>query len=635
MKNYKVIVKEDLSRLRNSKRELKDIFEISFSHENMAAYEQLVNFEIQKVTYVQLKEKIEQFASFLTSNYAPKKDEYIGIDLANSPNFIIAFYGSLMAGYAPYLINSYYPLNLRISLLNRLGINKVITLNDQYDAFIKIDMNSNSVRNFKEKIVFNNWANKFAISSTLTGLEAKIAIYDGDSIASEILNSDKIIAQNPWFMKDYHKTIKVAAILPFFHIFGIMVSFFWFTFFGRTIVFFNDLSSENVRATIIRHGITHIFAPPLLFNKLYEGIKKGVQQAGEVKSIKFKKAINIIEKVGNIFPNLSFYLSKLLLKEVRLEAFGESPRFLISGGSYIDKEVLRTINAIGYPLFNGYGTTETSITGANLSLKFSKRINGSIGNPFLSVTYLLEDDGNLIISGNSLAKEIIYLNGNKQKVTNFSTNDIVIIKDGNYFIKGRKSDLYIGENGENISPDMIEQELSFSFAKSFSIIDLNNKLTLIIQFSKETSSFLIKQEIKSIKEQLAKIAYGNSITSIMITYDNISNPSAIKVSRAQLIKAINENQINIFSINSLKEEETIEYDDYIIETLKKLFLDSLEEKVDINPNSDYFIDLGGDSFGYISLLVSIEQTFNIHINLEKDYSLRTPYSFYKKIVGKK
>ena len=146
---------------------------------------------------------------------------------------------------------------------------------------------------------------------------------------------------------------------------------------------------------------------------------------------------------------------------------------------------------------------------------------------------------------------------------------------------------------------------------------------------------LIKQEIKSIKEQLSKIAYGNSITSIMITYDNISNPSAIKVSRAQLIKAINENQINIFSINSLKEEETIEYDDYIIETLKKLFLDSLEEKVDINPNSDYFIDLGGDSFGYISLLVSIEQTFNIHINLEKDYSLRTPYSFYKKIVGKK
>ena len=152
MKNYKVIVKEDLSLLRNSKRELKDIFKISFSHENTVAYEQLVNFEIQKVTYVQLKEKIEQFASFLTSNYAPKKDEYIGIDLANSPNFIIAFYGSLMAGYAPYLINSYYPLNLRIALLNRLGINKVITLNDQYDPFIKIDINSSSVRNFKEKI---------------------------------------------------------------------------------------------------------------------------------------------------------------------------------------------------------------------------------------------------------------------------------------------------------------------------------------------------------------------------------------------------------------------------------------------------------------------------------------------------
>ncbi len=635
MENYHLTMKHDLSALQNSKKELKDIFEIIFAHHWMNAYERLVDLHIEKVTYLEFRKSIESFASYLINNFPASKDEFIAIDLVNGPSYLIAFWGTLMAGYTPYLVNSYYPLNIRLDILSKLKIRKIITLSNEYEGFIKINIDAKSY-DFKNKSKDTyNWSNRFAISSSLTGLRPKVVIYDGSSVANEILNSDEIVKENPWFRKDYNRVIKVAAILPFFHLYGIMVSYLRFAFYGRTLVFFNNLASNTIRTTIIRHGVTHIFAPPILFNKLYSEIINGVERRGKKTVKRFNKAINLIQKIGNVFPNLSLKLSKILLKEVRIQAFGESPQFMITGGSYIDKDVLKVINGIGYPLFNGYGTTETSITSANFSLNFSKRIDGSIGKPFTSVKYSVNKDGCLVISGTSLAKKIIHLDGRSEDINIFATNDIVRVEDDKYFIEGRKDDLFIGPNGENISPDLLEQELNISIAKAFSILELNTKLTLVIQYDRDTSQTLINEELSSIKGQLSKIKYGSNINQIKLTYDLIANPNAIKVSRAQLKRAIENKTVNLFEPNNFHEESTVIEDNDTIKLIEKLFLKSLQKEVKITQNSDYFLDLGGDSFGYISLVVSIENKFNTRIDFQKDYTLRTPLAFYKKIKGER
>lgn len=634
MENYRKTVQDNLRRLRHSKREMKDLFEIAFSHRKMTAYERLVDLHLEAVRYDELQTRIEAFALYLHTQFPPSEGEYVAIDLPNGPSFLIAFWGSLMAGYSPYLINSYYPVHLRHELLNRLNIKKVVSLSDDYRDYLRPDILSFPLDIQGEKPKDEWWANRFALSSTLTGLKAKIAVYEGSSIASEIENSDAILAKNPWFMQDYRKAIKVAAILPFFHIFGIMVSYLWFAFFGRTIVFFNDLSSETVRSTILRHGVTHIFAPPLLFNKLFDGIQDGVRQAGKKKSRAFRKAVSFLSKLGDFAPKMALSLSRRLMREVRSKAFGESPRFMISGGSYIDSEVLKTINAIGYPLFNGYGTTETSITGANLSLRFSKRIDGSIGHPFPSVSYSFSPDGTLLIRGTSLAKKVLSLDGNSEDIDVFPTNDIVVEKDGAYFIEGRKTDLFISGNGENVSPDMIEQQLDLPLAAAFSVLELEKRLTLILQYREGFSSILVEKEVASARDQLSKIAYGSSVSDIRLTYDPLSNPNAIKTSRAQLKKAIVEGKVRLFSPSALvRPDDWIsgEEKDPTLALIEELFLTSLGKRISINENSDFFLDLGGDSLGYISLIVSIEKAFGIHFDLEKDRALRTPASFRKRI----
>lgn len=630
MENYLATMRRDLSRLRSSKKRLEDLFAISFAHADMVAYERLVDLRLEKKTYAELRKDIEAFAAYLQSSFPAKEGEYIAIDLANGPSFIIAFWGSLMAGYSPYLVNSYYPLSLRLRLLERLTVTKVITLSPDYPSFYgRPDILAFPAGGIPKE---GTWGNAFAISSTLTGLEAKIAVYDGEAIAAEIENSESIVKKNRWFINDYRGAIKVAAILPFFHVFGMVVSYLWFSFYGRTIVFFRDLAPETVRATIIRHGVTHVFAPPLLFHKLHAGIKEGVKRAGPKKEKAFGRAVAFLEKLGDLMPGLALVLSRRLLGEVRRKAFGESPRFMISGGAYIDPEALRTINAVGYPLFNGYGTTEASIAGANLAKRFSVRTNGSIGSPFPNVRYAIAEDSTLVVSGKSLAREIIYLDGKTERPTSFSTNDLVREVDGQYFINGRKSDLFVSENGENVSPDLIERELSFPLANHFSLLELDGKLTLVVEYRKGIAPALIERELAAGKSRLASVSYGQCVASVLLTNDPIANPNAIKVSRARLRLAVEKGQVRLFSLAAATKEAegNVPLDDTLA-LIEELFRQSLGKDVPVAPNSDYFLDLGGDSMGYISLLISLQSAFGVRFDLEKDRALRTPDDFDRKI----
>ena len=134
---------------------------------------------------------------------------------------------------------------------------------------------------------------------------------------------------------------------------------------------------------------------------------------------------------------------------------------------------------------------------------------------------------------------------------------------------------------------------------------------------------------------LSRLDYGSNVNDVRLTYDDITNNQAIKISRIQLIKAIAEGKVNLFSLSSIKSNsEKKVKEDHPLLVIEELFKNSLGKEIVVEPNSDYFIDLGGDSLGYISLLLSIEKMFDIHFDLEKDHSLRTPLSFYERIKNR-
>ena len=633
MKNYKKIIARNLAKIKETDKTLKDIYDVIFSQGEHFAYERLVNQNIEATTYATLELEIRRFAAYLKHAYPQVEDKFIAIDLGNGPSFLIAFWGILQSGNKPYLVNSFYPLELRLKIIKRLEVDLCITDGTDYQDITLIDID-NCDKSYPP-ISDEFWLNEFAISSSLTGMEAKICVFDGQAVASQILNTEGIIKINSWITNSYQNEIKVIMILPLFHIFGIMVSYFWFAFFGTTMVFLKDNAPDTIRGTINRHKVTHIFAPPILFNKLSKGIQSGVARVGEKQKKKFEKGLKIAYAIQDIFPRFGVMISQKLFKQVLAESFGTSPKFMISGGAHIDGEVLKLINGIGYPLFNGYGTTETAIVSVELGKKIRHRTSGSIGNPFDSVTCTYDEGSVLTVSGSSLCKQIIYLNGREEAINRISTNDIVKKVNGQYFITGRKSDLFIGENGENISPDIIQNELRIKRANRFCVLALNGKLSMVLEYSEKLSEAIMFKEMEAVKDSLAGITFGSYIDGIYATYQLIASANAIKISRKQLQRKVETGEVILIDYKDLEQvrgNQNSSEDDATMLLIKQLFKEATETENEVQSNSHFFFDLGGTSLDYLTLINQIETVFDLNINLEKEQRLHTPTCFYEYIV---
>ena len=171
-------------------------------------------------------------------------------------------------------------------------------------------------------------------------------------------------------------------------------------------MFLKDYSTSTILKTVKKHKVTHIFAVPMLWHGIYREITRQVNNSDEKTQNKFKKGLNLSIRLQNIFPKLGKKIASKLFGQIQSKVFGDSIQFMISGGGYISYDANKLINAIGYPLYNGYGMSEIGITSVELRKKIKYRLQTTIGRPFDSVEYKI-DDNVLLVRGKSLCKTII------------------------------------------------------------------------------------------------------------------------------------------------------------------------------------------------------------------------------------
>jgi long-subunit acyl-CoA synthetase (AMP-forming) len=133
------------------------------------------------------------------------------------------------------------------------------------------------------------------------------------------------------------------------------------------------------------------------------------------------------------------------------------------GGAPSPRSLVEFFNAIGLPMVEGYGLTETTGFGAIFSSPERFRI-GSVGHPLPGVDARLAEDGELLLRSEmnmpgyrnqpEATREAIDEDGW------FHTGDIAEIdEDGFVTIVDRKKDLIINSYGKNMSPVAIESVL--------------------------------------------------------------------------------------------------------------------------------------------------------------------------------
>ncbi len=628
MVNVKKIVNTRYNALINSNMDFEAIYNIMFMKKDYIFAENNNGYKINKFTYGDVDKKINDLAYSFMQKYPDIKDQYIGISYESQIEWIYLFWMIIKTNNKPFLINLRHPKELTNNLLDDLGCNYVVGSDYNFNKpLIKIEeLDLECPSDFKF-----TYSNELCLSTSATTLKRKIVFFNGSEISNQILNVKEILKNNKQVKMHYKNQLKLLVFLPLYHIFGLMAVYIWFTFFGRTLVFLRDYSSNTILSTVKMHKVTHIFAVPLFWHSIEKEILKEVSKKPKKLQDKFFKGMDKTIKIQKRFPNLGLKISRRAMRQITDNLFGRQIKFNISGGSYIKDSTLKLINALGYPLYNGYGMSEIGITSVELG-NVTDRLKNSIGKPLPSVEYKIENDI-LYVKGKSIShkimvnKEITIIDGY------FKTEDIVRKdNDNRYYILGRSDDLYISSNGENISPDEIEKIIDIENIENYSILNYKNELSLIVQVKKYLTNVQKDKINENVINNINKLDNSLKPTKIYYTFDSIMSENAIKVSRKYLLDKIEKKEVNLLEFKDIKVEEKkdIDVDINILNKVIEIMASILDKKEeDINIDANFFFDLGGSSLDYYNLISMITNEFKVEISLDSNSSFYTARSISK------
>ena len=135
--------------------------------------------------------------------------------------------------------------------------------------------------------------------------------------------------------------------------------------------------------------------------------------------------------------------------------------FMVSGGAPLSPDLFRKWDTLGIPIMQGYGATEAAPCISVTSIK--ERNPYTVGRAVMDMQIKLAEDGEILIKGpnvtpgywrNPEATEQAFEDGW------YKTGDLgVFEKNGHLRIQGRKKDLIVLPNGQNVYPQDVEQEL--------------------------------------------------------------------------------------------------------------------------------------------------------------------------------
>ena len=270
-------------------------------------------------------------------------------------------------------------------------------------------------------------------------------------------------------------------------------------------------------------------AVPRFYDSLHTRISQGLKKQGKLSQLFFSTTLKLGKKKYNNqkMTSMEKFLNGIMDKIVRKKVnkrFGGSLRALVSGGAALNYEVGLYLTALGLPLLQGYGQTETAPV---VSANPPERIKlDTVGTIFKGTEVKIAEDGEILVRGENI------MNGywNDPKATSSTivdgwvhTGDIGEFDEDNYLkITDRKKDIIVNAGGDNISPSRVEEKLNIEPEISQSMVygDFKNYLVAIIVPDKEQAllwaknnnkenslSTLVKDEDynKTIKEIISKV----------------------------------------------------------------------------------------------------------------------------------
>ncbi len=638
----------EASQLLNTSRQFSDIYRqiIVNNKKNIYAEYFNLNNKIKHYKYAKMDQNVKRFASYLNGKIKGETNSRIILKMANSPAWGEVFWATLMSGFVPVLIDAKTPRDNVENLAKQAKAIALISDDNHEYSLNKIRLD-NILQSSNDGHVSNKWANEVIFSSSGTTGDAKLMVFNGENFVHQICCSLDMGKESLDIMypKKYGK-LKILAMIPFHHIFGFVAVFLWYTFYGKTLVFPKSNTPSDILLICQKVGITHVYSVPLFWDSLALSVTRKFALQSEDKQKLLEKMIAYSLKELE-FKDAGLAANPIVTDKVKKMLLGNKVKYCISGGGYLSAETLRTINGLGYPLYNGYGMTEIGVTSVELSQDVKHRLLGQIGHPLHDVEYKINENGELLVKSPTIhIREII---GGVEKDTlldngYFHTGDIVSEGEEGYLIKGRMKDVIINANGENIFPDELEMYFrGLPLITNLSVLGtvskdkaLHEDITLVLELDDKATEEGIKELEASIKA--IKLPHDAKIDNIYLAKNKLPIANNMKVKRFVIKKEIENGSSQFVLINAKKvspktrklSEDAIKN---ILPVVRQLFSKVLVLPTFKIDDEDHWInDLGGDSMNYVELVQEIDHEFGIEIEEEKYGVLTCVNDFVEEIA---
>ena len=262
------------------------------------------------------------------------------------------------------------------------------------------------------------------------------------NLASEIYGPSRLF--NP-------EAKSTLVVLPFHHTFGLNVAVLMAFHYGVTI--FLNKSLKRVKDDLQLAKPELLMLVPLFVEVFYKQIMEGIKAGG--KEAKVRQGIRISSLLGKV----GIDVRRKLFREV-LDVFGGNLKWVICGGAHLDPFYVKAFRKFGIEILNGYGTTECSPCVA-INRNYYRR-DGSVGQVIEEIEVRISEAGEVQFKGPIVMMGYYKDPEGTEAVLQdgwYSTGDLGHVdKDGFLFLTGRTKNLIILSNGENISPEELENE---------------------------------------------------------------------------------------------------------------------------------------------------------------------------------
>ncbi len=605
--------------------------------------------EVKTYDYAHLENASFRCAANISASDFGREGGWTGIAVDTCKEWPIIFWGLLAAGRNCLLLDpSLDDLGI-FRLMKQAGADSLVTRRRRNLPFTQktpeqlMDGGIERVDSFEPC-----WADLVAACTSGTTASSRIYVYNGEAMCRQVIGFSEH-QPYPCLTCESAGIFRTVSFLPLNHIFGLLTNVITTPFQNYPQIYLKDRAPQTIMETCRKCGAQMILTVPLLVNSITDSINKQAASQPVVKRLAFRAMQNISLTCQRINPRWGLSVGKRLFSGINAKLFGDSMIQIVLGGAHVSAEPLRTVNALGYAVTVGFGMTETCITSYENKIDLKTRLSGSVGLPLPISEYKLIPNGDDPNTGELLircnAMHIGKLENGKiippavDAEGWFSTGDIVRLGSGDrMWIVGRAKDVIIGESGENIYPDEVEDVfVNLDGVEQMAVVgvtrDNKEHVALVLNVGEKFD------DDEYLKKLSAEIALRNSSLRslkragiILVTDEKLPTAGGIKVKRAEITRRIEKGELvckqltnsgiemqevrkseNAKSADSLPDIPDEELNG-VKDLIRKCFAEELEIDAGlIGDDTTFTEELGGDSLHRLGALLRVENQTGVQI----------------------